>query len=85
MLERGANAGAGPIEFDLAIEARYAIVDARGQAGGILDGRPYDGPRELSPGRHAFTPKEGTGPLAVVWAQAIERGFSPFAGDGVAR
>ena len=85
MLERGTNDGAGPIEFDLAIEARYAIVDARGQAGGILDGRPYSGPRELSPGRHAFTPEEGTGPLAVVWAQAIERGYSPFAGEGVAR
>jgi len=80
MLERGT--GAGPFEFDLAIEARYAIVDARGPAGGILDGRPYDGPRELLPGRHAFVPEEGTGPFAVVWSQAIERGFSPFVREG---
>jgi len=66
------------LEFDVTIPARYAIVAEQGVVAGLLDGAPYDGPRLLPAGRHAFTVASGAGRLALVWAQAIERGFSPF-------
>ena len=66
------------ISFDLKITARYEIVAAEGSVGGLLDGTPYDGPRLLGAGPHEFTPQNGAKPLAVIWAQAPERGFSPF-------
>jgi len=67
-----------PISFDVTIPSRYAIVTEHGAASGSLDGEPYTGPRLLAAGRHAFAPSSGMGRLALVWAQAIERGFSPF-------
>ena len=73
---------AGPLAFDVVIPARYAVVSGRGEAHGTLDGRAYDGPRDLGPGRHVFIPETGPGPLAVIWAQAAERGFSPFGETG---
>jgi len=66
------------VEFDVTIPARYAIVAREGAVAGLLDGAPYTGPRLLPAGRHAFTVSSGAGRLALVWAQAIERGFSPF-------
>jgi dolichyl-phosphate-mannose-protein mannosyltransferase len=75
---------AGPIPFDVTIPARYAVVSARGDVRGTLDGRPYDGPRDLDPGRHVFVSASGANRLAVIWAQAAERGFSPFGGAGEA-
>ena len=62
----------------MTIPARYAIVAREGAVAGLLDGAPYTGPRLLPAGRHAFTVSSGAGRLALVWAQAIERGFSPF-------
>src|SRR6266850_2178197 len=84
ILDRTPDDPAGPIPFDLAIPARYAIVSARGEVRGTLDGRAYDGPRDLAPGRHDFVPTSDANPLAVIWAQAVERGFSPFGGAGEA-
>lgn len=68
-----------PILFEVAIPARYAVVSEQGPAAGSLDGLPYTGPRFLPAGRHAFTPARGGGRLALVWARAVEKGFSPFA------
>ena len=73
---------AEPLAFDVVIPARYTVVSGRGEAHGTLDGRAYDGPRDLGPGRHVFIPETGPGPLAVIWAQAAERGFSPFGETG---
>ena len=84
ILDRPPDDPAGPIPFDVAIPARYAVVSARGDVRGTLDGRPYDGPREMDPGRHVFVPASDANPLAVIWAQAVERGFSPFGGAGEA-
>ncbi len=71
--------GAGqPIVFEVTIPARYAIVSEQGHASGSLDGVPYSEPRFLSAGRHAFVSRSGGGRLAVVWARAVEKGFSPF-------
>lgn len=80
LLDGAAGGASGRrIEFDVTIPARYAIVAADGPATGSLDGAPYTGPRFLDAGRHAFTVSSGGSRLALVWAQAVERGFSPFA------
>ena len=70
--------------FELAIPARYAVTGEAGPPRGMLDGRSYDGPRDLAPGRHEYLPAPGDGRIAVFWEQAAERGFSPFPprGDG---
>jgi Dolichyl-phosphate-mannose-protein mannosyltransferase len=66
------------LPFDVHIPTRYAIVAERGSAAGWLDGTPYTGPRFLTPGPHEFLPSASTGRFALVWAQALERSFSPF-------
>jgi len=81
-----AQAGAdGAIHFQIAIPASYRVVSPDGPVAGRLDGAPCVGPRRLEPGEHVFVPAPGaaTGKrLAVVWARALDRGFSPFAPDG---
>ncbi len=66
------------IPFDIKIPASYALVAASGMVEGRLDGSPYGGPRFLVAGHHEFIGSKEGGKLAVVWAQAIDRGFSPF-------
>lgn len=68
----------GPRRFDIRVPQRYAVAGERGSAHGWLDDCPYDGPRELSAGPHLYQPELGEGRLAVMWAQALERGFTPF-------
>ncbi|OLE66936.1 MAG: hypothetical protein AUG09_05000 [Acidobacteria bacterium 13_1_20CM_2_68_7] len=79
--EAGAVQGRA-LPFQVIVPARYAIVAEIDAARGRLDGLPYDGPRDLPPGRHDFLPASGGGRLAVIWAGAAERGFSPFAPAG---
>lgn len=74
--------GAGPVPFEIRIPARYAVVAENGRAAGLLDGRPYDGPRFLESGPHELRPSSGSRSMALVWAQAVERGYSPFAPQG---
>jgi hypothetical protein len=65
------------VGFEVAISERYAIVDRDGPAAGRLDGAELSGPRQLATGPHRFAPRTPP-PWALVWARAIERGFSPF-------
>jgi len=44
---------------------------------GAMDGVPCAGPVFLNPGPHTFTCNDPR-PLAVFWAQAAEKGFTPF-------
>ena len=69
------------MRFAIAIPGPYAVVTPAGAAAGSLDGATYSGPRELEAGSHDFIPTAGLQPFAVVWARAIERGYSPFAAD----
>jgi len=82
-LTSSASGSAGPIAFDLAIPARYAIVAERGHPGGLLDGVPYEGPRDLKAGSHTYRHDGESQATALVWAQAVERGYLPrsFRGD----
>ncbi len=66
------------LRFDIAIPARYAIAAEDGRADGLLDGSPYEGPRALEAGVHEFVPSSSSAPLALIWAPALERGYSPF-------
>ena len=66
------------LRFEVHVPSRYTIVAERGSVAGWLDGTAYTGPRTLTPGPHEFLPTTGEGRFAVIWAQAVERGFSPF-------
>jgi hypothetical protein len=75
-----AAASAAParsIRFLVAIPADYTIVGSGGPAQGRLDGVELAGWRELSAGVHVFAARSPP-PLALIWARAAERGFSPF-------
>lgn len=65
-----------PIPFTISIPARYSVVTDFGTARGQLDGEPFHQPRFLDSGPHEYRPAEGEGQIAVVWAQAVERGFA---------
>lgn len=66
---------ARPIGFDVNIPTRYVVITDAGLAHGTLDGAPFTQARHLERGRHTYVPAAGEGRLALVWAQAIERGF----------
>ncbi len=68
----------GPVRFEIAVPHRYTVVTPAGMAGGTLDGTAFTGPRELVAGAHEFLPAKDSGKIILVWAQAIERGYSPF-------
>jgi hypothetical protein len=69
--------------FDIEIPARYALVAPSGGVAGLLDGKPYTGPRDLAAGSHTFNLRFEGPTAAVAWAKAIEKGFSPFHPEGV--
>lgn len=67
------------IIFDVSIPTRYVVASDHFKVSGSLDGTIYSGARQLNTGRHSFRPSMiDSGQLAIVWAPAIERGFSPF-------
>jgi hypothetical protein len=48
----------------------------------LLDGTPYQGARFLEPGRHTFVEKSPAKTLVLLWAQAVDRNFTPFRKGG---
>jgi hypothetical protein len=65
--------------FTTAIPARYAVISEHGKIQGELDGKPIADSQVLAPGEHQLRlTRGGKGRVALVWAQAAERGFSPF-------
>jgi hypothetical protein len=64
-------------KFEIAIPAYYQVVSSDGPVPGEIDGKSYSGRIYLDAGEHSFCYRD-TGDLAVVWSQAVERGFSPF-------
>lgn len=70
--------------FRVEIHERYDFVDPHGPISGTLDGKPWSGSHFIKPGEHCFQPDPGhSGPIALVWARAIKRGFSPFTVGGL--
>jgi hypothetical protein len=72
------NDGAYAFPFNVQIPARYMIVPETGTATGWLDDTPYQNARFLGPGPHEYRSSFSEGRLALMWEQAVERGFSPF-------
>lgn len=64
--------------FSIAVPGRYIAISEQGPVSGTLDGTPCNAPRELSAGDHQFVATKPNQRLAVLWAPAFERGFSPF-------
>jgi hypothetical protein len=65
------------IRFLVTVPGRYTILTPDGPARGRLDGVELVEPRRLAAGSHLFEPRSPP-PLALIWARAAERGFSPF-------
>jgi hypothetical protein len=78
-LDPPAGSAGGRRPFTIEVPQRYALVGAASPPRGSLDGRPGAGPRALARGRHVYDAAPGEGPVAVVWADAVARGASPFA------
>lgn len=68
--------------FDVAIPTTYALVGSSGPPHGMLDDRRYDGPRPLSPGLHTYRAASDENRVALLWATAAERAFTPFDVEG---
>lgn len=66
------------LPFETPVSARYRVVAPGGPVTGTLDGQPLTGARDLAAGSHELVPDAAHERLAVIWAQAAERGFSPF-------
>ena len=67
-----------PCAFEIAVPQSYTLITPQGLPEGTLDGLPFTGPQELAAGPHVFTPARKTGKLVVIWAPALEHGYSPF-------
>ena len=65
----------GTGEFDVGIPARYALVAPSGTPHGVLDGRPYRGPRDLEPGLHSYRPADGESRVALFYSNAADQAF----------
>jgi len=66
------------INFHTDIKAKYSIVSETGKLAGALDGAPLLESQEVAPGDHQLRITAGTGDVALVWTQALERGLNPF-------
>lgn len=64
--------------FTIAVPGPYVVIGDVGLAIGELDAVQQRGARELQAGRHLFTSATPGQRLAVLWAPAFYRGFSPF-------
>ena len=65
-------------EFEVTIPAVYRLISPQGNLSGSLDGVPFEKARFLAAGHHVFQSAGSLNGVALIWAQAIDRGFSPF-------
>ncbi len=66
-------------EFNNLVAARYTLVGTTGAVTAKIDNQPFTGPVFIDAGPHTVQINNSKGAVALVWAQAVERGFSPFA------
>jgi hypothetical protein len=65
-------------EFEVTIPASYEIISPKENVSGTLDGIPYKGARFLAAGSHTFESTSPSRGLVLLWAQAVDRHFTPF-------
>src|ERR1700736_2740112 len=63
--------------FDVLIPADYKIIARDGIVSGTLDGSAYHGARFLGAGSHTFDSTTTFAPIICLWAQAVDRNFTP--------
>jgi hypothetical protein len=68
----------GHLVFDVVIPQRYTLVSPEGPVSGTLNGKLFEGNGELAAGRHEFVPARPTKQIALLWARAWQKGYSPF-------
>jgi hypothetical protein len=77
-----AGQGLGPVRprmsFRTDIKAKYSIVADGAKLAGTLDGAPLQDSQIIPPGVHRLETAGGSGNAALVWTQALDRGFDPF-------
>ena len=66
------------LKFHTEVPGKYSIVCEKGKLEGSIDGAPLAASQEVKPGDHEFDVSAGSGQVALVWTQGLERGFSPF-------
>jgi hypothetical protein len=64
--------------FGIAVPSVYTVVSEFGSFEGTLDGKGVSGSVRLGVGHHEIRRTGGSGRLAVFWARAAEKGYSPF-------
>jgi len=62
--------------FSTEIPANYTIITQKGAPSGTLDGQPLKSSQFLAPGKHELRVTGAQGLVAVVWSQAVERGYN---------
>ena len=65
-------------EFEVTIPASYEIISLKENVSGTLDGIPYNGARFLAAGSHTFESTSPSRGLVLLWAQAVDRHFTPL-------
>lgn len=65
-------------DFKVTIPASYEIISRNENVSGTLDGIAYSGARFLAAGRHIFRPASAGQKLTLLWAQAVDRHFTPL-------
>jgi hypothetical protein len=66
------------MRFHTEIPGKFSIVSNSGAIAGTLDGAPLLASQQIPAGDHTLDVTAGAGDVAVVWSQALDRGFSPF-------
>jgi hypothetical protein len=76
----GQNLGAArpTMTFHTDIKGTYSIVSDAGKLTGTIDGTPLLDSQVVPAGDHRLEIAGAKGNVAYVWAQALDRGFSPF-------
>ena len=77
VLSVGETAPGTTLSFPVVIPASYVLWADGKPVAGVLDGLPYTGARDLSPGPHTFRPEGACRRLALVWDRAIAAGYKP--------
>jgi hypothetical protein len=65
-------------DVDLAIPSRCTLAFEQGNFAAVVDETPFNGARFLEAGHHQVQISAGRGRCALIWATALEKGFSPF-------
>jgi hypothetical protein len=66
------------MNFNTLIPGKFSIVSDSGPLTGTLDGAPLRDAQQMPAGAHHLQVTAGKGEVAIVWSQALERGFNPF-------